>query len=243
MSMDKMVETANKNMDAKMQEVLEFLKELQRNNNRPWFESHKSLYRRMQGVFDAFTEQLIGAVASFDPSVGNLSVKDCTYRIYRDVRFSEDKSPYKTHFGAFICRGGKKSGYAGYYFHVEPAGNVYLGGSLLAAGHYRYEPNELRSIREDICYGSGDAFDRAVRKAEGFELETADRLKRVPTGFPADSPYAEYLKYRNYCLLHPVDESFVTTDDLLERTVEMFRTTRDFVLLLNRAIDFAREEM
>ena len=100
-----------------MKDMIEFLRELKMNNNREWFCKNKHRYQEVQGRFNEFTERLIHGIASFDPTIANLGVKDCTYRIYRDVRFSEDKSPYKTHLGAVICRGGKKSGFAGYYFH------------------------------------------------------------------------------------------------------------------------------
>ena len=101
-----------------MKRVIEFLQNLVANNNKVWFDAHKDEYLLAKKVFEDFTEQLIAKVEAFDPSVKGLKVKDCTYRIYRDVRFSKDKSPYKTHMGCYICRGGKKSGYSGYYFHV-----------------------------------------------------------------------------------------------------------------------------
>ena len=101
-----------------MKRVLEYLRNLAANNNKVWFDAHKDEYLLAKKVFEDFTEQLIAKVEAFDPTVKGLTVKDCTYRIYRDVRFSKDKSPYKTHMGCYICRGGKKSGYSGYYFHV-----------------------------------------------------------------------------------------------------------------------------
>lgn len=101
-----------------MQAIIDFLRQLSQNNNREWFMAHKSEYQQAQARFNELTEQLILGISQFDSSVSGLTAKDCIYRIYRDVRFSKDKSPYKTHMGAYVCPGGKKSGYAGYYFHV-----------------------------------------------------------------------------------------------------------------------------
>ena len=134
-----------------MKSVIDFLVGLRSDNSKEWFDAHKAEYKAAKAEFEDFTAQLIDGIAGFDPSVRGLAVKDCTYRIYRDIRFSNDKTPYKTHMGAYICRGGKKSGNAGYYFHVEPAGDGgMIGGHLLTAGLYMPEPEVLRSVREDI---------------------------------------------------------------------------------------------
>ncbi len=95
-----------------MKEIITFLQELQQNNNREWFIANKTRYTTLQARFNAFVNELIGEISQFDDSITGLTAKDCTYRIYRDVRFSADKSPYKIHMGAFICPGGKKSGYS-----------------------------------------------------------------------------------------------------------------------------------
>ena len=103
-----------------MKQVVEFLTLLHENNDKAWFDSHKEMYKRALSCFEVFTAKLIDGIAAFDPSVRGLTVKDCTWRIYRDTRFSPDKTPYKTHMGAFVAPRGKKGGYSGYYFHVEP---------------------------------------------------------------------------------------------------------------------------
>ena len=114
-----------------MKQVLDFLRNLLLNNEKPWFDAHKADYLQAKDTISAFAEELIDGIRSFDDTVGPLSVADCTYRIYRDVRFSKDKSPYKTHMGIYVCRGGKKSGYSGYYFHIDGSGD-----HLLAVGNY-----------------------------------------------------------------------------------------------------------
>lgn len=224
-----------------MKNVIKFLSELQRNNNREWFEAHKAEYKAVQSAFESFAAGLIDGIASFDDSVMGLTVKDCTYRIYRDVRFSKDKSPYKTHMGVYVCPGGKKSGNAGYYFHVEPKGDGLLGGHLMSAGLYMPDPAALKSVREDMLYNS-DEFLSALSRADGFSIE-GDSLKRVPLGYPADSPMAKYLMLKDVSLYRSLDDAFLLAPDLTGRLVAKFEKTFDLVRWLNRAVQFAREEM
>ena len=225
-----------------MEEVLDFLRRLSDNNDREWFDAHRAEWTHVKGLWADFTAELIEGVASFDPSVRGLRPQDCTYRIARDTRFSADKRPYKSWLGTFIAPHGKKSGYAGYYFHVEPVGDGLLGNHLLAAGAVCIEPTVLRSIREEVL-DHGDELTESIRRARGFRLDTTNRLKRVPTGFPAESEHADLLKQKDYCLEKRVSEEFVLSDGLPERLVEEFRTTKPFLDQLNRAIQYAYEEM
>lgn len=225
-----------------MEEVLDFLRRLSDNNDREWFDAHRAEWTHVKGLWADFTAELIEGVASFDPSVRGLRPQDCTYRIARDTRFSADKRPYKSWLGTFIAPHGKKSGYAGYYFHVEPVGDGLLGNHLLAAGAVCIEPTVLRSIREEVL-DHGDELTESIRRARGFRLDTTNRLKRVPTGFPAESEHADLLKQKDYCLEKRVSEEFVLSDGLPERLVEEFRHTKPFLDQLNRAIRYACEEM
>lgn len=225
-----------------MKEVLDFLRRLRDNNDREWFDQHRGEWLQVKARFAAFTERLIAGIADFDPTVRGLRVQDCTYRIARDTRFSADKTPYKSHIGAFVAPRGKKSGFAGYYFHLEPAGDSLLGGNLLSAGIYCPEPVVLRSIREEIL-DHGDELQQAIAAARGFHLETTGRLKRVPTGFPADSPYAELLKMKDLYLDKPLDTRSLDADTLLDHAVSEFRRTQPFIAQLNRAVEYAYEEM
>ena len=179
-----------------MEEVLDFLRRLSDNNDREWFDAHRAEWTHVKGLWADFTAELIEGVASFDPSVRGLRPQDCTYRIARDTRFSADKRPYKSWLGTFIAPHGKKSGYAGYYFHVEPVGDGLLGNHLLAAGAVCIEPAVLRSIREEVL-DHGDELTESIRRARGFRLDTTNRLKRVPTGFPAESEHADLLKQKD----------------------------------------------
>lgn len=224
-----------------MVEVLDFLTRLQANNDRTWFDAHRAEYKRVKQTFDSFVTGLIEGIAAFDPSVGGLTVRDCTYRINRDTRFSNDKSPYKTYMGGFIAPHGKKSGYAGYYFHIEPKSSDWLG-CCLCAGSYMPEGAVLRSIREEI-FDNGADFVRTVEQAEGFSLGRESMLKRTPAGFPSGTPYDELLRLKQYNIWQKIDEKFLAADNLLERTLTEFRKTQPFIATLNRAIQYAYEEM
>lgn len=233
-----------------MQQVINFLRQLRDNNNREWMHAHKDEYKAAQARFDAFTEQLIAHIAQFDSTVAGLTVKDCCYRIYRDTRFSADKTPYKTHMGCFICRGGKKSGFAGYYFQASvEQDHAHFGSlhwdtqSIIAPGHYCIEPRALQVLREDIVHGEGD-FHRTIEQARqsGLELITTDSLKRNPKGFDKEAPWPEYLRLKTFCLGCAVDEDFLLAPDLAARVAATFREAKPFLDYINRAIEYAREE-
>lgn len=225
-----------------MEELIDFLRRLHDNNDREWFDAHRAEWLSVKGQFAAFTEQLIEGIAAFDPTVRGLRAQDCTYRIARDTRFSTDKSPYKTYVGAYVAPKGKKSGFAGYYFHVEPCADSLVWCNMLSAGAVCIEPLLLRSIREEIL-DNGAQIEAAIRSAKGFRLCSNNKLKRVPTGFPAESEYAEMLKLKDFYLEKPITEEWLLAPNLLERTLAEFRRTQPFIAIVNRAIQFAYDEM
>lgn len=225
-----------------MRETIAFLKELAANNNKQWFDANRARYRVLRNRFEEFTGELIDGIGTFDAEVHGLTPKDCIFRINRDTRFSPDKSPYKTHFGAFICPRGKKSGYAGYYFHVEPKGDGMIGHSLLASGAVCIPPIVLRSIREEIM-DNGDQLLASIAAAKGFEIDRTYSLKRTPTGFPTGTPYDDLLKLKDVCLGRTLSEEDLYDEELLAKTLKAFRSTQPFIAQINRAIKFAYEEM
>lgn len=225
-----------------MRETIAFLKELAANNNKQWFDANRARYRVLRNRFEEFTGELIDGIGTFDAEVHGLTPKDCIFRINRDTRFSPDKSPYKTHFGAFICPRGKKSGYAGYYFHVEPKGDGMIGHSLLASGAVCIPPIVLRSIREEIM-DNGDQLLASIAAAKGFEIDRTYSLKRTPTGFPTGTLYDDLLKLKDVCLGRTLSEEDLYDEELLAKTLEAFRSTQPFIAQINRAIKFAYEEM
>ena len=226
-----------------MKEIISYLRRLQANNNREWFNAHKDEFLKHQAKFHELVEEVIKEISVYDPAMATLTSKDCTYRIYRDVRFSSDKSPYKCHFGAFIAKGGKKSGNSGYYFHISTGGDdCYPNCHMLAAGDYCCDPQVLKILREDIVNGDGD-FEHALKQADAsFSLEQEGALKRNPKGFSADAPYSEYLRLKYYCLTAMLDDGFWEGEDLAKRIAAKFATTKPFLDYINRAIEFSREE-
>ena len=222
-----------------MDTILSFLRALEVNNNKPWFDAHKSEYHQARARFNAIVEKLIEGIMSFDPSVKGVGIKECTYRIHKDMRFSRDGLSYKTHFGAYIARGGKKSGYSGYYFHIGTgSGQEYPGTSFLAVGNYFMEPKVLKIVREDIEMGGGD-FDRIIRSLHpALSLDQDQKLRRVPAGFDPEGPYIEYVKLKNFCLSGLYDDSHLDLEEILK----VFESARPFLDYINRAIDYSREE-
>ena len=214
-----------------------FLNGILKNNNRPWFQEHKDLYLKAQNYINEMTIELIEGISKFDSSIKNLSVKDCTYRIYRDIRFSPDKRPYKTHMGIYVCPQGKKSGLAGYYLHFEAEGSEYLGLNGLYTGMYNPEKSVLANIREDISY-DGAAFEEAIMKAKNFTLDTSCSLSKNPKGFPNKTPYDYLLRLKQFNLIQPLPVDMLYSKHLIEWALDEFRSSLDFNNLLNRAATF-----
>ncbi len=223
-----------------MKKIISFLSELVANNNKIWFDTHKPDYLEAQSLFNGFVGKLLTGLGDFDESVRNLEVKDCVYRIYRDIRFSKDKTPYKTHMGAFIAPGGKKSGKAGYYFHIEPEGARYLGGHMICSGAYMPDPKSVKSVREEISL-NGDDFESAVKEANGFNIDFDRALKKVPAGYSPDYKYSRYLRLRDFILCKEVGDDYIFDKRLLEHVLSDFKMTHRFNILINRAIDFVDE--
>ena len=226
-----------------MKEILAFLRELSCHNDRNWFLEHKDDYKRAKERFDAFALELLAQIRKFDPAIGDLGLSDITYRIYRDVRFSADKSPYKTHMGVYICPGGKKSPYSGYYFQVSAsAKESWEGTHMLATGDYCCEPRVLTILREDIETSDGGFRKILSEAAPGFELDYEGALKKVPAGFPTDTPDSDFYRLKRFCLVYTPDEKFILEPNLAERVAALFKTTKPFLDFINRAVTWSKEE-
>lgn len=220
-----------------MVEYLNFLAELSENNNREWFAAHKEQYKACDRELKEFAAKLINGIAAFDPSVAGLTVADCTYRIYRDIRFSHDKSPYKTWSGVYVAPHGKKAGYAGYYVHFEPSV------CFIYAGSHCPEPVVLKSIREEIL-DNGDSMLAAIEASNGFTLYKGNSLKRTPKDFPTGHKHDELLRLKDFGIEKPLDTTLLADDNLLLETVlRDLKSTYPLVEILNRAINYAYEEM
>ncbi|MEG1738688.1 MAG: DUF2461 domain-containing protein [Odoribacter sp.] len=216
-------------------EILAFLRELRENNNREWFAGNKDRYLRLKVVFDGLVEEMIGKIALWDEEVKGLDAKDCVYRIYRDVRFSPDKSPYKTHFGAHICGlRGKNSGRSGYYLHIEPDS------CLLGGGCYCPEPALLKRLRQDI-YDNIEEFTSIIRDpafvAEFPTIDEEGMLKKVPSSFPSDFPEGDLLKRKNYDVLSKKTDAWFEAEDLTTKADAVFKKMYLYNRFLNYTID------
>ena len=238
-------------MDAKR--ILSFLRQVMANNNRTWFQEHKAEYDIVRQEFEHGVEQALERIRSFDQEIAYLKVKDCTYRFYRDTRFSADKSPYKNHLGAYIDAKGKKALRGGYYMHLEP------GHCLLAVGNYWLPTNILTSCRNEIManteewlrcveskeflkyFGSSStsSFKEPTNisswdQPQGFGL---DKLKTCPSGFPKNWEYVHYLRLKDYCVWHAVADDFFEGDGWLDEMEKIFRAAKPMMDFMNEVID------
>ncbi len=227
-----------------LQKSISFLKELIANNHKEWFDAHRNDYLKAKTEFDNFIDRLIAEVRVFDPEIGPITAKDCVYRIYRDVRFSPDKTPYKNHFGAYISKGGRKSELCGYYFHIEPADAGYLNRSMWAGGVYAPDAATLKGIRTDI-YEHSEEYKAIIESPEfssTFHWFDNEMLRTVPKGFPKDFPDIDLIKRKNYSFYRHVDEKMLLGDRLLEESVRVFKHMLPFNKFVNRAIRYHQEQ-
>lgn len=214
--------------------VLEFLHQLKENNNRDWFNANKKQYEIVRNVVEQFVEHLIPEVQKIDPGIGTLTAKQTMFRIYRDVRFSKDKSPYKTYFGAYIAPGGRKSMQAGYYVHLDPEGSFVGGGSHGPTG----EP--LKKIRSEIYYNL-DEFNKIINNnkfKQYFGELKGDRLTRPPQGFPKDFVGIETLKLKEFTVFRRYTDADVDSPVFSKTVVDIFKTMKPFNDFLNRALGY-----
>ena len=202
--------------------TLQFLRNLEKNNSREWFNDNKTLYQEAQQDVISFVEKLIEEMADFDEEMGKLEAKKSVFRIYRDTRFSKDKTPYKTNFGAGLGMG-KGNKISGYYLHIEP------GKSFLAGGVYKPEPSVLKTIRQEIS-AFGDEF-KAILEQDEFRnyfrgLSVEDKLKKVPQGFEKDDKMAEYLKLKHFIVTHPISDEQLLSENAVKEFTKIFKAMK-----------------
>lgn len=214
-------------------QIINFLTELKVSNDRDWFQKNKKLYESIKSEMLAFLGKIIPEIALFDPEVIAVQPKDCIFRIYRDVRFSNDKSPYKTHIGAFISKTGRKGNHPGYYIHIEPEQ------SFLAGGLYMPPPELLKAVRNEI-YFNADLFKAIINHPDFTKyfgkLDDFDKLSRPPKGFEPDWPDIDLLKYKSYVVTHHLTKENLFSSDLAEYSTQVF----DAIFPLNNFLQKAR---
>lgn len=215
-----------------LKKILSFLTELSENNTREWFDVNRKKYLEAKELFEQFTDLLIHEVGQMDASVQGLSPKDCTFRIFRDVRFSKDKKPYKTNFGCYIVKGGRKSEYSGYYFHLAPDE------CFVAGGSYMPSPESLKKIRLSIV---DDAeFFKDIIQDQNFikhygELK-GDKVKTYPRGFDKTFPDLELIKFKQYFAFKTISQKTLLSDKLVPEMMEAFKALKPLNDFINHVI-------
>ena len=219
-----------------MQILFEFLKGLRQNNNKEWFNDHRKEYDESKAQMLFFTEIMIQEIRKFDPEIPMMSPKDCLFRIFRDVRFSNDKRPYKTNMGSFIAPGGRKSELGGYYIHFEP-GSSFIGGGIWCPG-----PDVLRAIRKEI-YEHPEGFKEVLEDEDFhkfFPEIMGDRLKTAPKGFDKEFEDIHLLRYKSYAFGANLTDEQALSVDLVDQSVEILRQLSHMNRFLNDAIEKRR---
>jgi uncharacterized protein (TIGR02453 family) len=218
-------------METIKKSTLDFLNQIKSNNNRDWFLNNRPSYMKSRENFEVFVQKLIDQIIEFEPIMKGLEVKSCVYRFNRDIRFSNDKSLYKTHFGAFIVRGGKKNGdkFAGYYFHIEP------GASIIAGGAYMPPAQWLSAIREKID-SEPDRFLKILNNKEFkkfFGQLSGEKLKKAPKGYPSDHPHVDLLKFKSYLVVNEVSDDQALSENFNEYVLQAMKAMKPLNDFLN----------
>lgn len=213
--------------------TLEFLTQLGENNNKPWFDAHRTEFEAAKENTEAFVNELKNAMREIEPALAEQKAKDMMFRIYRDVRFSKDKIPYKDHFGVYLSRAGKKAPDAGYYMHIQP------GKSFLAGGMWMPESKLLKAVRQEVDYNfkefsgilNAAAFKKQFKGLEG------EQLKTLPQGYTADNPAIEYLKMKSFIVSTHIPDADLTSKSAASKAVKTFALMKPLVDFLNRTLD------
>lgn len=210
-------------------ETLAFLTELVDNNNREWFAEHKERYETAKADVLAFIAELIPVLSAVDPET-QTEPKKCLMRIYRDIRFSKNKSPYKNNYGiSFSIKGSKGPEY---YLHLQP------GKSFFAGGYWMPEAADLKNIREEIDYNTSEFLE--IIQAKGFTslytLSTEDSLKKAPKGYDPSHPQIELLKLKSYIASFPISDEELFKPSIVNHLKKAFEGVYPFVQFLKRAV-------
>ncbi len=217
-------------------ETLRFLEELKENNNKPWFESNRPKFMAAREDWEALVQKILDKMATIDEDVAALKVKECVFRQYRDIRFSNDKTPYKHHMGASFDRGGKKSGFAGYYFHLEPGNNSMVGGGL-----WMPEAAALKKVRQEIDYSWDELqqilTDKKFVAVYGDMAKGEYSLSREPKGYDKSNPAINYIKLKSFVAIKPLRDEELTDKDLLKKATTAFEALKPLIRFINRSLE------
>jgi uncharacterized protein (TIGR02453 family) len=215
--------------------TLKFLKDLEKNNNKPWFELHRTQFEDAKLDFLSSVDKIIHGIATFDAPIGELEAKNCTFRINRDVRFSKDKRPYKSNIAAYFNKAGKKGNGAGYYLHIQP------GKSFLAGGIWQPETADLAKIRQEIDYNFDEwkkiIGTRAFKSQFEKGIDTENSLTRPPKGYSEDNPALQYIKMRHFVVRHPLSDTVILSKAFVKEVLKGFQAMKPMVSFINEAVE------
>ncbi len=217
--------------------TLSFLKSLKKNNNKPWFDANKSKYLEARNNFEEFVALLLQKMTLFDEDLKELEYKNCLFRINRDVRFSKDKTPYKINFSASFNKGGKKSIYAGYYLHVQPGGNSFIGGGL-----WRPEPEQLKKVRQEIDYCFPEfkkiVTTPAFKKSYGeLEKDENQMLVNIPKGYEKENPAADFLRMKSFVATKNIADTDIVNSKFTNEIIQSFKALKPLLNFINRSFE------
>lgn len=217
-------------------ESLQFLDDLKVNNNRDWFQENKKRYEIFKKDYHQLVSAFLDAMKPLDPSLELLEVKNCTFRINRDIRFSKDKSPYKAHLGIWLSGGAKGSNSAGYYVHIEN------GASFIAGGFYSPESDDLKKVRKEIAFFYEDLeaiLNEKEFKKEFKKLDVTENnsLKNPPRGYEKEHPAIDFLKLKSFTATQKYDFDEVTKKDFVSKMSQKLIALKPLNDFINRALD------
>lgn len=216
--------------------TLQFLQNIKENNNKAWLDVNRGAFDAAKENFEQVVTKVISDFGKKEDEIAMLKAKECIFRQNRDVRFSKDKSPYKIHMGASIDRGGKKSGFAGYYFHCEPGDKSFVGGGL-----WMPEAPAIKKVRQEIDY-CWDEFKKIVINKKFVDqygdLEIAEfTLSREPKGYEKDNLAIKYLKLKSFVALRPFTDEELMNNDLVKKVTTAFEALKPLIRFINRSIE------
>ncbi len=214
-------------------DTIKFLSQLAINNNKPWFDENRDRYQAAKEDFEVLVDDLVVRMIPLLPELANMKAKDCVFRIFRDVRFSKDKTPYKAHFGAFLSKGGRKYEGPGYYIHLEPGKSFAGGGIWMPPGPL------LKAVRQEIDYNF-DEFKKILAAKDFrkyFKTVEGESLKTLPQGYSADNPAIDYLKLKSFTVGTPVADKDLSAKGLASKCEAIFTAMSPLVNFVDRCLD------
>jgi uncharacterized protein (TIGR02453 family) len=219
------------------QSTLQFLKQLAKNNSKEWFDANRKKYEAAKADYIESVQKIINEFSKTDATLSSVEAKKCLFRINRDIRFSKDKSPYKTNLGASINAGGKISFNAGYYLHIQP-GNSFVGG-----GVYQPMPDVLKKVRQEVDYNF-DEFKKIISNkkftavyTKGLSKEGELSLSRPPKGYDENNPAIEYIKLKSFIAMAPLTDEQIIDKKFESTVVKAFEALHPMIVFLNHALN------